>query len=257
MGPRAWEEIEEHLVSDLISAGTNSIDVGANTGSYARCMAIYSQKVHAIEPVPELVEQLKLLRMSNIVIHENVASADEAEMELRIPGAAGGSSLGLGTLQHTALDPEADFRTLSVNSIMLDRFAGEGISFVKIDVEGHEMGVLSGARRLIDSDRPNFLIEIEERHRTGAVEEVSAFMREFDYQCFFCHQGLVRPLAEITPEMLNDESLSWNVSRVKMPYVNNFLFIPSERVAQIVPELRRSLHRISKRYSISSSDPSH
>jgi FkbM family methyltransferase len=46
---------------------------------------------------------------------------------------------------------------------------GGGVGFLKIDVEGHEEAVLAGASRTLKQSMPAVLVEVEERHHTGAV----------------------------------------------------------------------------------------
>ena len=66
----------------------------------------------------------------------------------------------------------------------LDALVHVGVSFVKVDAEGHELNVLRGARVLIERSRPVFLVE-EERHRTGATESLFNFFTERAYDGFF------------------------------------------------------------------------
>ena len=56
-------------------------------------------------------------------------------------------------------------------TLRLDDVTANPVGFVKIDVEGAEALVLSGAENLIRHGKPIFLIEIEERHREGAIAQ--------------------------------------------------------------------------------------
>jgi FkbM family methyltransferase len=48
----------------------------------------------------------------------------------------------------------------------LDCYSLEDLSFVKIDVEGHEVEFLRGAAHLIRRERPHLLVEVGEKHLT-------------------------------------------------------------------------------------------
>ena len=46
------------------------------------------------------------------------------------------------------------------------------ISFIKIDVEGHEIEVIEGGKLMIKKNKPVLLVEIEERHSKKNVHDV-------------------------------------------------------------------------------------
>ena len=60
------------------------------------------------------------------------------------------------------------------------------VLFIKIDVEGHELQVLQGARALLRQNKPNLLVEIEARHRDPRdVEPVLDYLRAMGYLGLF------------------------------------------------------------------------
>ena len=64
---------------------------------------------------------------------------------------------------------------LEVKLVRLDDLFQSGISFVKCDVEGHELEVIEGAKELIRACRPAWLIEVSHR-------EIEGIMRSYGYQ---------------------------------------------------------------------------
>ena len=46
------------------------------------------------------------------------------------------------------------------------------VSFVKIDVEGHELAVLAGIRQLLERDKPTVLVETQDQ-RAGSAPDAS------------------------------------------------------------------------------------
>src|SRR5207248_7153229 len=71
------------------------------------------------------------------------------------------------------------------------------ISFVKIDVEGHELAVLRGGVRCLDEDKPTILVEIEERHSRTPMSETFDFLLSRGYRgSFLDFSGCARSLPE-------------------------------------------------------------
>jgi len=62
--------------------------------------------------------------------------------------------------------------------ISLDSFAITDVSFIKIDVEGHEIPVLEGGIRALTECRPVLLLESNETKLT----QVRSFLNAIDYQ---------------------------------------------------------------------------
>ncbi len=48
----------------------------------------------------------------------------------------------------------------SVEMVTLDSFNLDNVSFIKIDVEGHEIEVLKGARATLERNKPVMVIEV-------------------------------------------------------------------------------------------------
>ena len=63
------------------------------------------------------------------------------------------------------------------------------IDLIKVDVEGAELKVLKGMQRTINEFEPIFSIDV--LHYEGEFEEISSFMREFNYEIrpLFCKEG--------------------------------------------------------------------
>ena len=107
----------------------------------------------------------------------------------------------------------------------LDDQGHGGVGFIKIDVEGHELAVIQGARRLLERDRPTLLVEIEQRHAGRGVRESCDAIRRLGYAGFFIDWGWLRPLAEFRPEIHQRLDADGEATSA---YVNNFLFFPDD-----------------------------
>jgi FkbM family methyltransferase len=156
---RIYDRQTVEIARTTLTAGGNSIDVGANCGGILkRLMRLSPAGQHwAFEPIPNLAAQLR--RRFPEARVEQVAVADYAgRADFRfLPGAAAYSSL----LTRPDVETGQAVRVLSVEVRPLDEVIPRhtAIAFIKIDVEGGEAAVLRGARRLLAAHRPVVVFE--------------------------------------------------------------------------------------------------
>jgi hypothetical protein len=130
---------------------------------------------------------------------------------------AGRERVELGSL----IERPGEHIVRTVRVARLDDFEFDGVSFVKIDVEGHELGVLEGAAETIRRHHPVILMEIEQRHATRPIAEVFDWLAAAGYDAYFI-DGSVRPIAHFSYDRHQAEPLAGSTSK----YVNNFFFVP-------------------------------
>lgn len=203
-----------------------SIDVGGNLGIYSYHMRRLSRGVVTFEPNPMYAARLRRIGLGRGL--QEVALSDRAgAAELRIPMWEGHEAPGLASLEAGAVPESVLARTVEVPVRRLDDYAFAGVGFIKIDVEGHEEGVLRGALQTIRRHRPTLLIEIEERHNPGGLERIERLLAGYDG--FFFVNGQRRPLMEFDPAVHQREADLDSACKARRasPYVNNFLFVPS------------------------------
>lgn len=101
---------------------------------------------------------------------------------------------------------DAPVEKQSVEVVSLDGFlAGrplKSLDVMKLDIEGHELPALRGAKGLIDRHKPLLMIEVVNgllAGKDGALKELSAFLSERGYACFDVVKGEPR-LVEIAGE---------------------------------------------------------
>ncbi|WIM09227.1 FkbM family methyltransferase [Enhydrobacter sp.] len=239
-------EVELRLVGPLCRPDRDSIDVGANVGTYLHAMRRHSRRVYAFEPVPWLARMLARKFGPKIVVREVALSREARTAALHIPVVDGAPVTGLSTLSDELAAQEAPCRDIAVETRPLDEIYEGDVGFIKIDVEGHEDSVLQGAQRTIDRCRPRVLVEAEERHGAGAVQRVQAFFGRRAYRGYFVFQHCLAPIERFDPRrMQRSEDIAGyapGLPRARFDrYVNNFIFLPAEEPATTLAELQVAL----------------
>jgi FkbM family methyltransferase len=200
MGRWRKGEPEWHLLDHLVDPARAAIDVGANVGLYAGRLAQLCPRVHAFEPIPWLADALAAKLPDNVRLHRIALSDQPGTAELRIPFRADVEEHGLATLEDNNRLEGEDIRRVACTLARLEDVVTEPVGFIKIDVEGHELAVLNGARRILREHRPVLLVESEKRHHPGAPQNVFDLMREEGYSGLFLSGGLPRGLGALGPD---------------------------------------------------------
>ena len=171
-------ENELRYLDCIADTGEIAIDVGANAGLFSYNLSKRFAKVHAFEINGELTKELAAYNPGNIEIHPEGLSSQEGTAVLYIPVWKGVPLTGWASLAPGNCPDTNEHVEKSVRICCLDMFQIAPVSFMKIDVEGHEVEVLKGAVRTIESSRPTVLMEIKEKN----LNEVSSFFAERNYQ---------------------------------------------------------------------------
>ncbi len=218
------EEIEMAILDLVVPRGREAIDVGANWGTYTARLANLATRVTSLEPNPRLVRLLARTVPANCNVIEAAAGAEPGIATLHIPRTGVRALDGLASLKGAATDV---VDTVDVPVVALDAYADRDIGFLKIDVEGFELEVLTGARRLIERQRPVILIEVEERHVKGAVARVAAVLASLGYEGFFIDERRLKSFPDFDARVMQDAAnLDGSAPRATQRYVNNFIYAP-------------------------------
>ena len=240
------DESEMELLPFLVDPKREAIDVGANIGRYTLPLSHRATHVHAFEPHPRMAAVLRAAFPIGATIYEAAASDTNGTTQLHVPMIDGREDQGIASVETGAL--AGDYGSVEVQTVKLDTLAERDIGFVKIDVEGHEMSVLQGAKVLMARWRPAVLVEVEERHSPGSLARVTDYFDALHYRGFFLYDCMLHPLSEFVPDMQNPlllKALDTGAPRKAIPYVNNFIFIPDgksldQRIAGINARLLRA-----------------
>lgn len=152
------------------------VDIGANVGNHVVYMAKRfpdarligfepMRRQHAILTVNALLNEIE----TRLVIHKSAASDHRGKAQMITPNA---SNLGRSMIAQAGYGEWVDLAPA-------DEFLSEQeISFIKIDVEGHELSTLAGLEQTIRRWRPTMLVEVNEANR----EAFDAWRRHMDYR---------------------------------------------------------------------------
>jgi FkbM family methyltransferase len=213
-----YAEAELSYLSRVVPRDRISVDVGANVGVYTRALSKLTPVVHAFEPSKELARLLRRTVPSNVVVHEIALSCRGGTASLKTPVVDGKRIFGLASLEQLTSHPRLD--TEIVQTSKLDDAVDGDVGFIKIDVEGHELSVLRGARSIISRNRPVLLVECEERHNPGGPAKLFEFMNELNYSGRFISKGKICDVTDFSVGTSQDS---------KAPYIYNFFFLPDKR----------------------------
>lgn len=177
------------LAQDL--TGTTVLDIGANKGIYSYWM---SRKVgadgtvFAFEPQPEMgpfLEDLKAtFKLHNVIVVNKGLSDRPGRLPMYRMAAGHGGSHFSENPQGPAGWEQIDVEVTTLDAFMSDRPV-DAISFVKCDVEGHELKVFQGGEETLRKHRPILLFECG--HDRATEGDTFRFLAGLGYEGFFFH----------------------------------------------------------------------
>lgn len=236
-------EKEIALLPLLCQADGIAIDVGANQGLYVHHLLPLVSQVIAFEPLPAMQAQLRRFYADKIRLEPVALSRAPGRAQLRMPAGNPSWATMAQTNKLEMAQPDKAIETVDAEVRTLDSYDYRHVSLVKIDVEGNEEAVLEGAVATLRREQPNLIIEVEERHNAGSVQRVAQFLGELGYEGFYLLDGELKPLSNFDlarDQDIHNVGLQGKVGR----YINNFIYVPHERVATLLENLRpaQALH---------------
>lgn len=175
-----WSEGEVTLFSNLVVAGDNVVEAGANIGTHTLALSRLvgpSGKVWALEP-QQLVFQM---------LCANLALSEIENVQPVL--AAAGAAPGMTVIPHVSYSAAANFGGVAtgegadpVRVLTIDEMALPHCKLIKVDVEGHEPDVLRGAAATIRRLRPCLFVEDDRADGHGVL---MALLRELGYRAWW------------------------------------------------------------------------
>ncbi len=197
------------ILSLALRSDSCCVDVGAHAGTILREMVRLAPRGHhiAYEPIPEMAHKLRAefrgvdVRQAAVADRSGVTTFNHV---LSVPAMSG--------LRQRDFGGPVDATTIEVQVESLDEALPDFVpTFIKIDVEGGELGVLQGAQRMLATHRPFVLFE----HGKGASEyygttstDVHDLLAETGLRIFDLDGGGPYSAAQLTEEF--DRNARWN-----------------------------------------------
>lgn len=156
--PRVEPELAK--LSDYLPRGGTAVDVGGWFGPWTQRLLTLADRVVTIEAVPVMADLLRRT-FPHAQVVQAAASDQCGRTRIWIPRT--GPYPGTSTLRTISGTP------ITVPEITLDSLELKNVRFIKMDIEGHELAALHGARQTIERDLPHLLLELESRHQDVAL----------------------------------------------------------------------------------------
>ena len=174
----------------LTAAGDLALDVGANIGYTGSLLAVRAGSTGAVrcyEPHPAVFARLEQnarrwvartglapLALRQVAVSERAGHARLVE--------GPGFARNAGTSAISTPGSADGGRLIEVEAVTLDdelRAVARGVGVLKVDVEGHEAGVIAGARRLLEAGRVRDIVYEDHARYPSSV---SAALEDLGYR---------------------------------------------------------------------------
>jgi FkbM family methyltransferase len=181
---------------ELLTPSAVAIDVGAHVGVWSLLAAERSPtaSIHAFEPTPAIVERLRhhlrLNGASGVVVNPVAVGSEPGRRPFFVA-----DNQNSGASSFYARRPEAAEISVAVDTLddYIERHRLQRIGIVKVDVEGAEMLVFSGACRLLSSpDAPVVFFELNDDLCASsgvAARDVKQHLVDFGYGIYRWRQS--------------------------------------------------------------------
>ena len=200
LGSGTWEPVQTKIVISMLSAGQNVIDIGANIGYYTLlCSKLTGErgKVFSFEPEPRnfsiLRANVSLNNLTNVVLENKAISNSEGSSYLYLSAHNKGD-------HRLAFEPHRE--RCMVEHLPLDDYLRgfeSEIHFLKCDVQGHELKVLRGMQKMIESNLDHLCCMIEfspgllEREEASSLEAFLDFFNAYQAEIYWIKEKSGQP----------------------------------------------------------------
>ena len=162
-----------------------AIDAGANVGLYSLRLSRLYERVHAFEPHPVVFRELSLAKIPRVDARNVALSNETGTARLHVPLQFGKELFGWSSMQPSAAGSGQE-TTVEVSTARLDDLRLDRITFMKIDVEGHELELLKGAMETIRSNLPVIMCEAKGPN----ADKISSLLSPLGYGRLDLHELL-------------------------------------------------------------------
>lgn len=161
-------ENELYNIEQLITRKGGAVDIGCSSGlwTYGLSKQKRINQILCFEPNKKKTKNIHEYNNNKIKIFHHALSNKNGVKILNIPIYKNIELDGWASLENIKNFKKKFFKfiKIKVTTRKLDSFNFRDISFVKIDVEGHELKLLQGARKFFEINKPNCIIEINKKN---------------------------------------------------------------------------------------------
>ena len=175
-----WDGWMREDVQKYFVPGTEILDIGANIGYNSLMFSDYGP-VYAFEPIFHKIVKLNIdnNKLKHQIYSVPVALSNKSEV-VSMYLANSVKETGLrnygGTSMYTFGGTDYSTET-KVECHRLDDIYTGRVSFIKLDVEGHELQVLEGGKKVILENLPTILVELIDYEKS----KVPSFLKDLGY----------------------------------------------------------------------------
>jgi len=178
----------DRLFDKYVKPGSTVVDIGANIGLHTLRSALLTGqtgKIIAIEPstwaIKKLQRNLELNpQLSKIIEIRHNALGENVE-----------KAISLGFQSSYRLNGKNEIYSEVVDVLTLDSIAEhdspQSVDFIKIDVDGHELHILRGAKQLLSISKPVLVVEFTPSYSISYLDELTAieqYLQSLGYSVF-------------------------------------------------------------------------
>lgn len=187
-----------YFVRHLIRKGDIILDIGANLGYYSKLFARWTGPqghVHSVEPVKIYNEVFRKATTGypNITLYPYALGTEEKEITLVSPLHDGYMHTGLPHIcnSRTTEQPSEHELTFPAQMKIASQLFGslERIDYIKCDIEGYEVVVLTDLKEVIATRRPLVQVEISGNNHAALFD----LFREIGYTPYRLHGKKLYP----------------------------------------------------------------
>jgi FkbM family methyltransferase len=228
-------DLDIRVIQAMVKAGDTVLDIGANWGLYTWRLADLvgpSGRVYAFEPDPLSGRSLQRIAAcrAHVTVQAVALSNRTGDGGLRVPHYRGQRLSALASMEDRRNRDSVEYEVVSVPTARLDSLlpTTSRVTFVKCDVEGHELAVLEGAEQMLKHFLPAILVEIEQRHtQHGSVADTFDYLKDLGYAGYALFSSGVQPLEDFDLQRDQLKFVAEDFVPYDMPaaYVHDFLFV--------------------------------
>lgn len=177
----------EKILNEYYPIDIPWIDVGANLGLRSLLSLSEKRPVYFIEPNIEVnklnIERCKLNSFKNYFLLDVGASDKNGTIEFTVDKSSYCSTIEKDTLsEDIVIDHQEIIQINTLDNLFVKQIHSYKTACIKIDVEGHELKVLDGAKNILLSWSPTLIIEVNERGEH--LSQFLQFLYDYGYQVF-------------------------------------------------------------------------